>query len=137
MSIPKITKEELLNRYEHIKPVVTVNGKLYYLREFTPKELSNLSYIWNISEDIREEVGEKELEILADKNFVCLHSYGYYGLFKPSIAEVLSQIKDYDIPFVSAFEIIESPKISKDSFSSIAFNNGYHVSTVRLYRKKG
>lgn len=141
VSIPKISDEEMMKRYEQIKPVITVNGKLHYFREFTLKELSGISYLWNSDEDVREEVGEDELEVLEGKDFVCLHGYGYYGLFKPSVGEVLSQIKEYDIPLVKAFEIIESPETAsdfhKDSFTSIAFDNGYHVSTVRLYRAKG
>ena len=140
VSIPKISDEEMMKRYKQIKPVITVNGKLHYFREYTLEELSNMSYFFNRHEDVREEVGEDELEVLEGRDFVCLHSYGYYGLFKPSVGEVLSQIKEYDLPFIKAFEIIESPQTSadfhKDSFTSIAFDNGYHVSTVRLYGKK-
>ena len=140
VSIPEISNEEMQKRYKHIKPVITVNGKLHYFREFSLKELSDISYLWNANKDVREEVGENELEILEGRDFVCLHTYGYYGLFKPSIAEVLSQIKEHDVHLIKAFEIIESPQTSadfhKDSFTSIAFDNGYHVSTVRLYRKK-
>ena len=73
------------------------------------------------------------------REFVCLHSYGYPGLFKPSIYEILAQIEEVDILMAQAFEIIDYPKVAedfyKDSFTSIAFANGYHVSTVRLYRK--
>ena len=90
--------------------------------------------------DLREEVGKDELEVLEGRDFVCLHSYSYYGFFKPSVGEVLSQIKEHDLPFVKAFEIIESPQTAddfhNDSFTSIAFDNGYHVSTVRLYGLK-
>ena len=140
VSIPTISDEELKKRYEQIKPVITVKGKLHYFRKFTFDELRSISYIWNLGEDVREEVGENKLEVLEDRDFVCLHDYGYPGLFKPSIAEVLSQIKEYDLPFVKAFEIIESPQTAndfyKDSFTSIAFDNGYHVSTVRLYGEK-
>ena len=140
VSIPKISDEEMQKRYEHIKPVITVNGKLHYFREFTLKELSDISYLWNSDEDVREEVGENELEFLEGREFVCLHGYGYYGFFKPSIGEVLSQIKEHDVPLIKAFEIIETPQTSvdfhKDSFTSIAFDNGYHVSIVRLYGEK-
>ena len=140
VSIPKISDEEMMKRYKQIKPVITVNGKLHYFREYTLEELSNMSYFFNRHEDVREEVGEDELEVLEGKDFVCLHSYGYYGLFKPSVGEVLSQIRKYDLPIIKAFEIIESPQtvadFHKDSFTSIAFNNGYHVSTVRLYGEK-
>lgn len=140
VSIPKLSDEEMMKRYKQIKPVITVNGKLHYFREYTLEELSNMSYFFNRHEDVREEVGEDELEVLEGRDFVCLHSYGYYGLFKPSVGEVLSQIREYDLPIIKAFEIIESPQTSadfhKDSFTSIAFDNGYHVSTVRLYGEK-
>lgn len=99
-----------------------------------------MSYLFNRYEDVRGEVREDELEVLEGRDFVCLHSWAYYGFFKPSISEVLSQIKEYDLPFVRAFEIIESPQTAedfhKDSFTSIAFDNGYHVSTIRLYGLK-
>ena len=137
VSIPKISDEEMLERYEHIKPVITMKGKLYHFREFTLKEIKGISYLWNRDENVREEVGDDELEVLEGRDFVCLHAYGYPGLFKPSVGEVFAQIKEQDVPFVKAFEIIESPETAndfyKDSFTSIAFDNGYHVSTVRLY----
>lgn len=140
VSIPKISDEEMMKRYEQIKPVLTVNGKFHYFREYTLKELSNMSYLFNRNEDVREEVGKDELEVLEGRDFVCLHSWSYYGFFKPSVGELLSQIKEDDLPFVKAFEIIESPQTAddfhKDSFTSIAFDNGYHVSTVRLYGAK-
>ena len=57
-----------------------------------------------------------------------------------SIREVLSQINELILPWVRAFEIIEFPEKSedfyKDSFTTIIFNKGYHVSTVRLYGEK-
>lgn len=138
--IPIISDDELMKRYKQIKPVITLNGKLHYFREFTLEEIREFSYLWNRDKDVREEVGEDELEVLEGKDFSCLHLYGYYGLFKPSIGEVLSQINNKDLPFVKAFEIIESPKTArdfhKDKFTSIAFSKGYHVSTVRLYGAK-
>ena len=140
VSIPKISDEEMMKRYEQIKPVVTMNGKLHYFREYSLKELSDISYLYKRHEDVREEVGEDELEVLEGRDFACLHTYGYYGFFEPSVGEVLSQIDEDILPAVKAFEIIESPKTKsdfhKDRLSSIAFNNGYHVSTVRLYGEK-
>ena len=137
VSIPTISKEEMEKRYEQIKPVVTVNGELYYFREFTLKELSSISYLWKRNENIGKKVKKGALKALVDKDFICLHSYGYAGCFKPSIAEILSQIKKEELPFAKAFEIIESPQtdsdLCKDSFTSVALYNGFHVSTVRLY----
>lgn len=144
VSIPEITADELKRRYEQIKPVIAVNGKLYYLREFTFEELSGISYIWNSEKDVKEEVGDKLQPFNINyrpSDFSCLHRYCYYGLFKPSIAEVLAQIKyDEFFSFIRAFEIIDFPKTSedfyKDGLTRIMFENGYHVSTVRLYQEK-
>lgn len=138
MSIPEISYEELQKRYEHIKPVINVDGKLHYFRNFTTDELTQVSFLFE--RNIGDEVLENELEVIEGKDFPCLHGYGYYGFFKPSIAEVLSQINSNVLPLVKAFEIIEYPEttsnFTKDSFTYIAFENGFHVSTVRLYKEK-
>ena len=77
LSIPEISKEELRNRYNRIKPVITQNGKLHYLREYSLEELTDISYFWTRYEDIAEEVKADELVPLKGKDFVCLHGYGY------------------------------------------------------------
>lgn len=59
VSIPTISKEEMEKRYEQIKPVVTVNGELYYFREFTLKELSSISYLWKRNENIGKKVKKR------------------------------------------------------------------------------
>lgn len=120
ISIPEITDEELQKRYESIKPVVMVKGNWYYLRK---------------------QIDEDELEEWKGKDFRYLHTFGHPLLFKPSIAEVLAQIKECDIPKVKAFEIIEYPhnisNVEQDSFSLVALKAGYYVSVVRLYKEKG
>ena len=35
VSIPEISKEELRARYKRIKPIVEIEGKKYFLRDFT------------------------------------------------------------------------------------------------------
>ena len=137
VSIPKISREELLERYEHIKPIVEIDGKKYFLREFTEKELTNISYIAHVQQNKRDEVDMNKYIPLADMDFECIHSYGYPGFFKPSIAEVLAQLNKHDLGIISAFEIIEAPETAEDFYKNKnAFNNGFHVSTVRLYYKK-
>ena len=113
---------------------------MYHLREYTLEELKTLSYPCSFCEDVQKEVDKDELEVWEGKDFVCLHKYGHSAIFRPKISEVLSQIRPYDLLTVKAFEIIETPNstnnIYKNSFTSIAFDNGYHVSTVRLYIAK-
>lgn len=105
----------------------------YLLREFTLQELRNQSYIWNRHEDKRDIVDPSRLETVDD--FLCLHTWGYYGLFKPSIAEVLSQAPESVIEQANTFEIIESPETREDVFKYKEFiDNGFHLSKVRAYK---
>jgi len=135
VSIPEITDEELRTRYERIKPIVEIEGKKYLLRNFA--DLRNVSYIWNVHQDKREEINIDEYIALEEHDFECIHEYGYYGFFKPSIAEVLAQIPSDLANIVDLFEIIEKPEIAEDfSKNKIIFENGYHISKVRLYVKK-
>ena len=139
VSIPKLPEEDLIYRYMHIKPVITVNGKLHYFRDFTLEELSRISFLWN-KNNVGAEVAEDELEVWENHDFPCIHAYGTPLMFKPSISEVLSQINREDVNRVKAFEIIESPESAadffKDALTAIIFEQGYHVSTVRLYIAK-
>lgn len=136
MHISWIPREEIVERYSRIKPVAKKDGKLYWLRSFGEEELFDISYLWD--DETKKQVQDGEIVPIPDKDFRCLHKYGYYGLFKPSIAEVLTQIDSEILDTVVAFEIIDSLKTAedfhRDKFTSTAFNSGYHVSIVRLYK---
>lgn len=141
MSIPTISDEELKRRYNQIKPVITIGRKLYYFREFDLIGISFDNYLEDIDRDIGEEVPVDELEVWKGRDFQCLHYYNIsWELFTPTIHDVLAQLNVEDIPYIKAFEIIERPKTPSDfwknDLTSFAFRNGFHVSTVRLYREK-
>ena len=131
--IPEIDDTRLKELYQLLKPIVTVDEIKYLLREFALDELRNQSYIWNGKEDKRKVVNPSNLETIDD--FLCLHRWGYYGLFKPSIAEVLAQTPDRVVEAANAFEIIESPETIDDLYKyPEVLNNGFHLSKVRAYR---
>lgn len=137
VSIPEISREQLISRYETIKPIVTIHGIKYWLRVFSEDELSGISYIWNRNEDKRDPVDMSDIVELKQSDFECIHRYGYYGMFKPSIAEVLSQIPEHELIFVNAFEIIKYPNTAADfKRNPNAFEQGFHSSTVRLYASR-
>ena len=132
LEIPEIDDERLKELYHFLKPIVTIDEMKYFLREFSLRELRNQSYIWNRRSDKREMVDPSQLDVVDD--FLCLHTYGYYGLFKPTIAEVLSQAPENVIRDANTFEIIERPEIRDDVFQyEEVFNNGFHLSKVRAY----
>lgn len=130
LEIPEIDDKRLKELYQLLKPIVTIDEMKYLLREFTLQELRNQSYIWNRHEDKRDVVDPNKLETVDD--FLCLHTWGYYGLFKPSIAEVLSQAPESVIEQANTFEIIESPETREDVFKyKEVIDNGFHLSKVR------
>ncbi len=133
LEIPEIDDNRLKELYQLLKPIVTIDEIKYLLREFTLQELRNQSYIWNRHEDKRDVVDPSRLETVDD--FLCLHTWGYYGLFKPSIAEVLSQAPESVIEQANTFEIIESPETREDVFKyKEVIDNGFHLSKVRAYK---
>ena len=133
LEIPEIDDKRLKELYQLLKPIVTLDEMKYLLREFTLQELRNQSYIWNCHEDKRDVVDPNKLETVDD--FLCLHTCGYYGLFKPSIAEVLSQAPESVIEQANTFEIIESPETREDVFKyKEVIDNGFHLSKVRAYK---
>ena len=133
LEIPEIDDKRLKELYQLLKPIVTIDEMKYLLREFTLQELRNQSYIWNRHEDKRDIVDSSRLETVDD--FLFLHTFGYYGLFKPSIAEVLSQAPESVIEQANTFEIIESPETREDVFKyKEVIDNGFHLSKVRAYK---
>lgn len=133
LEIPEINDKRLKELYQLLKPIVTIDEMKYLLREFTLQELRNQSYIWNRHEDKRDVIDPNKLETVDD--FLCLHTWGYYGLFKPSIAEVLSQAPESVIEQANTFEIIESPETREDVFKyKEVIDNSFHLSKVRAYK---
>lgn len=136
--IPKVDKNVIRKLAETIKPVVSKNargevgldveGNLFYIK---PVDLFEIAYTWD------PKVTERARGLVKLKDITTYHTYGYYGLFKPSIAEVIAQIPEELLESVVAFEIIESPTTAEDFNKDLAaFNAGYHVATTRLYRSR-
>lgn len=135
MHIDYLDDNELRARYARIKPLVEIDGVIYTLREFTTDELSGMAYTWHKHEDKREIIPEEDLESVDD--IVCLHTWTYYGMFKPSVHEVLAQIPEVYLDKIDYFQIVEAPKTRHDVFKyPQIIDAGYHASTVRLYKKK-
>ncbi len=134
--IPKAPKSSIQKLARRIKPVVrfrkgkdalirSKRGKLYYIK---PVDLFEVSFLWAPQ---AERLAEGLVPIT---DITTYHAFGYYGLFKSSIAEVLSQIPAVLVERVVAFEIISQPETADDMRrEKDALAAGYHVATVRLY----
>ena len=133
-------KEQIAKLCKKIRPVVrfervllffrheSADGVLYYIKSVDP---FNIAFTW----DAKPKWRARRLEKLAD--ITTYHTWGYYGFFKPSIAEVLAQIPEEYLGQAVAFEIIERPE-SMDDLSDQwdIVNEGYHRATTRIYRRK-
>lgn len=133
--IPQIADDELLRLYSAIKPIISLDGEKFYCREFTPKELRGISYTWDKAASKGEPA---DFALLKEVGKIStLHAYGYYGIFKPSVAEVLSQIPTHLLASVVAFEITDWPREAMDLHKNVdALNAGFHVAETTLYSAK-
>jgi len=128
--LPRITDDELLARYTRIKPIVSYQELYYYLKLYNVDMMRNQSYIWDLKNSISEQIDMTDAKTIAE--FSCYHTYGYYGLFKPSIAEVLQQFPDEILEEANAFYMTSEPKNEHDLKSqSEIINAGCHRSTVK------
>jgi hypothetical protein len=129
IGIPSVPSEQITLLAERIKPVAEFNskGKCY----IKPVDLFKIAYTW----DPKPASKANGLKALCD--ITTYHAYGYYGCFKPSIAEVLAQIPQEHLEKVVAFEIVGSPQTCDDlNREQEALNAGFHVATTRLYTKE-
>ncbi len=128
--LPYLTDDELLARYRRIKPIVSIDELYYYLKRYNVSMMRNQSYLWNADKDIRSQVDMTGAETIAE--FPCYHTYGYVGLFKPSIAEVLQQFPDDVLNEANAFYMTSSPETTFDLNMQLEIvNAGCHQSTVK------
>lgn len=135
LEIPKMSEEEIVHWYSTIRPIVEdCESKTRYLRELTPNELINVAYTWlDKPSDYAEEVDFNHLAILEDK--LMFLSFGYKGLFRPRVGEVIRQIPKEYLEKVVAFEIINSA-IGLDSKYNNELKAGWRACIVRLYEAK-
>lgn len=127
-SIPKITNAELSELAARIKPVVRdeKRNNLPFYIEVDP-DLRGTSYLWDYK------FTEEAKDLFEFATIRTLHTYGYYGMFKPSVAEVLAQIPPEYRDRVVAFEITQRPVNSDDLFrEQEAVNQGFHVAVTAL-----
>jgi len=136
--IPEVPKSDILELAKRIKPVVrfaiglmgrfkSPEGKPYFIKPVDP---FTIAFMWSP----KPRKVAKGLKKLVD--ITTYHTWTYYGMFKPSIAEVLAQIPADIVDRVVAFEIIDYPETAGDLNRNLdALNAGYHVAVTRLYTR--
>lgn len=116
----EIEDDKLKQLFSKIKPVVRKDGcnGLYYIKDV---DLRNVAFTWS------PEITEDATGLKPFKTIITFHKYGYQGMFKPSIAEVLAQIPKRYTNKCVAFEIDKNVKIDT--------KNSCHISNTTLYMR--
>lgn len=129
--IPQMDINEIAYWNKSIKTIV--NHKKY-LRDLTKTELTNCVFtLSNHIEDYTGNVDYSELSFLADVKMI--HSWTNPAFFRPTVAEVIRQIPKDLLCKTVAFEVLVGA-VSKNGLFKPEFDDGFHVSIVRLYQKR-
>lgn len=129
LEIPQISDERLSDLAVAIRPVYRLKGSLVFMRY--PKSnihLRTRSFLWAPKPAGRA----LALEQICVLN--TLHTWNYYGIFKPSIAEVLAQIPNELTSVAVAFETIGPADAAELNTQHEALHAGFHVARTILYR---
>ena len=124
----ELSDDELVELSQRIRPVVRdYTGQYFYIEPVDPR---NGAFTWCpiYAGDVSRLGG-----IVRISTIYTLHSFGYPGFFKPSVAEVLSMIPQHLLNKVSAFETIGPSDESDLTRQEAATNAGYHVAVTHLY----
>lgn len=124
--IPDVTRAEVRARCDRMEPLVAdEDGDLCTIQHPDPWDVA---YTWD-----PKIKGKVKRTLYPLRTILTLHGYGYHGMFKPSMAEVVRQIPEDLLPHVTAYHI-NGPKNADDlNHDHDALNEGYHVATAVLY----
>lgn len=120
-----LTDQVMRHMLTTIRPVVRRDGELRYIK--TPEDLRGVAFTWSPvlaeSADGLTEVGRIHT----------LHTWAYYGFFKPSLEEVLTMIPPDMLDTAKAFETVGPEDASDLNRQPAAMDEGYHVAVTILY----
>ncbi|MGE5312747.1 MAG: hypothetical protein ACM3MA_01920 [Acidobacteriota bacterium] len=120
-----LTDQVMRHMLTTIRPVVRRDGELRYIE--IPEDLKGVAFTWSPkiteSADGLTEVGRVHT----------LHTWAYYGCFKPSLEEVLTMIPPDMLDTAKAFETVGPEDASDLNRQPAAMDEGYHVAVTILY----
>lgn len=129
-TIPKISDERLAELCERIKPIMKTEEGFRRIEDVDPRKVA---FTWD-----PKPVGD--VLLLAELGTcTSYHNCGYYGFFKPSIAEVLVAIPEEQLEKVDFFwldkasvQVTGEPLLHKPDEHN---EDGYHRAVVTLFER--
>lgn len=128
----EISDEDLDRLWSHMKALVVseTDGELYWV--VGPDDLRGIAYTWE------PKFGGKAEGIDPLATIRTLHTWSYYGFFKPSIAEVCSAIAKLPREVqdkIVGFHLTGPFGADDLNHEREAVNAGYHVAYATLYQR--
>lgn len=111
---------------DKVRPLIVKGGRLHHF--VNTADHWSQTYPWS-AEPSGEATGLTEVA-----RVWTLHSYGYYGFFKPSVAEVLQQIPESLFPDVDYFVVLGPYDVDDLNTTTHYISDGFHVAQTNLYR---
>jgi len=133
--IPKINRKNVRKLYKKIKPVLKVRGEYREIIGYKDDKpggkdttfVSNPPGLFDIAVTWNPLLGDEINGLTKLEDIRTYHSCGYYGIFKPSIAEVLMQIPQSLLEKTVAFEV------DPDDEEIVVISGSCHGARTRLY----
>jgi len=122
-------KDRISELCKKIKPTVRFSRIIGFL--LRPSQFGSLYHIdpvdpFNVAYTLEPQPNSKAKRLEKICDITTYHAFGYYGLFKPSIAEVIAQIPEKHLGRTVAFEIVVWPETREDlSEQWDVVNEGY------------
>jgi hypothetical protein len=125
--VPEISDILLNKLIKKIVPVIRKEDKLYNIEL---PDLRHTAYTWDTK------LKDEHKDLIEVARIKTDHYCGYYGFFKPSVAEVIAQIPEGFINKICAFEILaDMDSGTEDEVKIYSDGNGHQATTI-LYGRK-
>lgn len=128
-SIPEISQRRLERLIARVRPVAREEGVLRFL-SVPPSDPRTTAFPWN-AEPAEEATHLEVLQVVKT-----LHTYSYYGFFKPSFAEVFSQMPEQLEKEAVAFECVGPKDCDDMGRFQEEFDAGFHVAQTTFYKRR-
>ena len=118
-----LNDEELKEIYSRLRPVVSLDGIKFLLREYALNELrGNTAYYWNKNNDKKEVLDRSKISVTGEYSY--LSKYDNPLSYNIGLDEILNSIPEELKSISNAFEVEGYPTIVDDS----------HLVKVKTYK---
>ena len=141
--IPDISDDELIRRIKFFVPcVVDSDGVMSECKmKKDIKTLRNFSFNWTDGDKVLGKLMSDgsvrdEIRLKLCFEIVTYHTWSYYGFFKPTVAEVLSQIPESIMKQIKTEMYFCTKVITAEGDNITLIDNDYHIGRTKFFMRE-